>query len=324
MGRIIKAGSTDQSIEIYIIDSSDGTPETGVVFDTAGIDLKYRREGATVVSITEADLVTPALDDAHADGGFLAIGNGSYRLDLPDAAVAAGADSVVVFGTVTGMIVLPVTIQLVDVDLQDTIRAGLTALPAAAADAAGGLPISDAGGLDIDAKLAATNEVTAARMGALTDWIDGGRLDLLLDAILLDTGTTIDDLVDDLESRLGTPSDLGSGASIAANLADIEAQTDDIGVAGAGLTDLGGMSTTMKGQVNTEVDGAFTTQMADSTVADGTIPTREQAILAIIRFLMERSISSTTMTVYKEDGTTAVMVFTLDDAADPTSITRAT
>jgi hypothetical protein len=62
-----------------------------------------------------------------------------------------------------------------------------TALPNAAADAAGGVPISDAGGLDLDAKLANTNEVTAARMGALTDWINGGRLDLLLDAILVDT-----------------------------------------------------------------------------------------------------------------------------------------
>jgi len=55
-------------------------------------------------------------------------------------------------------------------------------LPNALPDAAGGLPISDAGGLDLDAKLANTNEVTAARMGALTDWINGGRLDLLLDA----------------------------------------------------------------------------------------------------------------------------------------------
>lgn len=34
--------------------------------------------------------------------------------------------------------------------------------------------------------------------------------------------------VDDLETRLGTPSDLGSGATVAANLVDIEAQTDDI------------------------------------------------------------------------------------------------
>ena len=54
------------------------------------------------------------------------------------------------------------------------------------ADAAGGLPISDAGGLDLDSKLANTNEVTAARMGALTDWINGGRLDLILDIIAAD------------------------------------------------------------------------------------------------------------------------------------------
>lgn len=61
-------------------------------------------------------------------------------------------------------------------------NAGFSALPDAAADAAGGLPISDAGGLDLDAKLANTNEVTAARMGSLTDWVDGGRLDLILDS----------------------------------------------------------------------------------------------------------------------------------------------
>ena len=36
--------------------------------------------------------------------------------------------------------------------------------------------------------------------------------------------------------RLGTPSDLGGGATVAANLSDIEGQTDDIGIAGAGLT----------------------------------------------------------------------------------------
>lgn len=47
---------------------------------------------------------------------------------------------------------------------------------------------------------------------------------------------TIDNLVDDLESRLGSPSNLGSGATVAANLVDIEAQTDDIGAAGVGLT----------------------------------------------------------------------------------------
>lgn len=42
----------------------------------------------------------------------------------------------------------------------------------------------------------------------------------------------------DLQSKLGTPSDLGGGATVAANLVTIEGQTDDIGAAGAGLTAL--------------------------------------------------------------------------------------
>ena len=156
MSYIFKKGATSQSIEVYIVDSTDGTPETGVVFNTAGIDLKYRRKDAAVVSITEADLTSPALTDTWESGGFLEIGNGVYRLDLPDAALAsaAGIDRVVVFGTVTGMVVLPVTIHLTDIDLNDAVRGGMTALPDANADAAGGLPISDGGGLDIDTFLA--------------------------------------------------------------------------------------------------------------------------------------------------------------------------
>src|SRR3990167_8465553 len=144
--RQIKKDSTNRSVDLYIIDSTDGTPETGVVFDTAGIDLKYRRDLSAVVSVTEATLA--ALTTAHTDGCFLTIGNGVYRFDLPDAAWATGADHVTIFGTVTGMIVLPVTVQLVDFDPENGVRLGLTALPNAAADAAGGLQISDAGGLD--------------------------------------------------------------------------------------------------------------------------------------------------------------------------------
>lgn len=112
--RQIQKGSVDRSVDLYIIDSTDGTPEVGVLYNTAGIDLKYRRDLSAVVSITEATLA--ALTTAHTDGGFLEIGNGVYRLDLPDAAWATGADHVTIFGTVTGMIVLPVTVQLVAYD----------------------------------------------------------------------------------------------------------------------------------------------------------------------------------------------------------------
>ena len=146
--RVVKAGTVDVSVVIRIIDSTDGTPETGVVWNTAGIDLQYRREGAVSTAITEATLA--ALTTAHMDGGFLHIGNGYYRLDLPDAACAAGVTGAMIHGTVTGMVVIGEYIQLVAYDPFDGVRQGLTALPNAAADAAGGLPISDAGGLDMD------------------------------------------------------------------------------------------------------------------------------------------------------------------------------
>lgn len=68
-----------------------------------------------------------------------------------------------------------------------------------------------------------------------------------------------------LLSRLGTPSNLGGGATVAANLADIEAQTDDIGAAGAGLTAaddailtaIGALNNLSAAQVNAEVDAAL-------------------------------------------------------------------
>lgn len=137
----IKAGTTDQSVYLRIVDATDGTPETGVVYNTSGIDLWYRRTGGAKVSITEASLL--ALTDAHSDGGFLHVGDGLYRLDLPDAAVAAGATSVLVGGTVTGMVVVETLVPLVAYDGQDTVRLGLTALPNAAAGASGGLPTVD-------------------------------------------------------------------------------------------------------------------------------------------------------------------------------------
>lgn len=108
--RQIKAGSTDVSVVCRAIDSTDGTPETGFDHATTGIDLKYRREGAANVDITEASLA--ALTTAHTDGGVEQIGNGYFRLDLPDAAVASGATGVMVHGTATGMVIIGCYVEL--------------------------------------------------------------------------------------------------------------------------------------------------------------------------------------------------------------------
>ena len=74
--------------------------------------------------------------------------------------------------------------------------------------------------------------------------------------------------------------------------------------------------------INAQVDSAFTTQMADSVATDGTIATREQALYQILQFLTERSVSGTTVTVRKVDGSTSLFTLTLDDGTTPTDITR--
>jgi len=102
----ITAGSTDVSISIYAR-SSTGAALTGKV--AADFALTYRRAGANV-SISLSNLT--ALTDAHTDGGILEVGNGEYRLDLPDASCAAGVNQVSVGGTVAGGVVLGYPIAL--------------------------------------------------------------------------------------------------------------------------------------------------------------------------------------------------------------------
>jgi hypothetical protein len=43
----------------------------------------------------------------------------------------------------------------------------------------------------------------------------------------------------------------------------------------------------------------------------------------LVQFLLERSVSSTTLTVKKPDGSTTLFTLTLSDATNPVSITRA-
>lgn len=82
-------------------------------------------------------------------------------------------------------------------------------------------------------------------------------------------------------------------------------------------------STVTTAEVNAEVvDVIRTDVIPDSVATDGTRPTVAQALLMVTRFLMEKGVSGTTVTVKKEDGSTSSMTFTLDDGSAPTSITR--
>lgn len=198
-----------QKIGVQMVSASDGSAFTGSV----------------TVAVT-GDAGTQATGSVGS-GACTHEGNG-YHTYAP--AQAETNYDLIAF-TFTGTGAIPATVQVFTTSLNphDTVRAGLTALPNAAADAAGGLPISDAGGLDLDSKLANTNEVTAARMGALTDWINGGRLDLLLDAVLEDTGTTLDAFIQAIKAKTdGLPSDPADASVVAGLIAAVQAVADAV------------------------------------------------------------------------------------------------
>lgn len=136
--------------------------------------------------------------------------------------------------------------------------------------------------------LADTEAVLADTNELQTDWTNAGRLDTILDAVLADTEAAIPVLTD-----------------TEAILADSEAI----------LTDSEAVL------VDTEAS-LWTTQMADSVAADGTIATREQAMYMLLQFMTERSYSGTTVQVKKVDGSTNLFSCTISDDTTPTSITR--
>lgn len=95
----INKAATDQSLDIGpILDSTDGTVLTGLVYNTASLACYYRR-GATG-TLTALTLATQTVGGAHTDGGFVEISatnaDGMYRLDFSDAILATGEDRAMV------------------------------------------------------------------------------------------------------------------------------------------------------------------------------------------------------------------------------------
>lgn len=92
-----KAGSVDLSIVVTLIKTSDNTKMTGIAH--GALTAYYYRPGAAAAVAISLSALTN-LNDAHADGGWKEISSanmpGLYRLDLPDAALAAGAEGVVI------------------------------------------------------------------------------------------------------------------------------------------------------------------------------------------------------------------------------------
>lgn len=136
------------------------------------------------------------------------------------------------------------------------------------------------------------------------------------------TKTTFDALNDVSSADVNAQCDTAisdAALATAAALATVDTNVDSI------LVDTG---TTIPASITAlndiSVADILTTQMTESYATDGAAPTLAQAQFAVQQFLQETNVSGTTLTVKKLDGSTTAMTFTLDDATNPTSLTRAT
>lgn len=140
--RQIFGGATSEVWTVYIQDSTAGAGKTGLVYNTASLTCYYKRnKAAAAVSVTLANITTLG---TFVSGGFKEVDAtnmpGVYEFHPPDAAIAASAESVsFLFNGAAGMSSLPLEVEIMAVNFQNSVRMGMTALPNAAAEAAGGL-----------------------------------------------------------------------------------------------------------------------------------------------------------------------------------------
>ena len=107
--------------------------------------------------------------------------------------------------------------------------------------------------------------------------------------------------------------------------AEVESEVDDALGAGTGtaLTAIP-WNAAWDTEVQSEVTDALTVALTEGYATDGSTASVAQLLYMIWSALAEFAISSTTITAKKLDGSTTAMTFTLDDATNPTSRTRAT
>lgn len=258
------------------VDSTDGvTAETGLTISQA--DVRLSKNGGAFAQKNDANAAT------HMENGYY-----SCALNTTDTGTLGRLRAAV---NESGALPVWQDFMVVPANVYDSLVGGSDNLQVHAAEISAGL---------ITATALADNAITAAKIAA--DAI--GASELATDAV----------------------SEIQSGLATAAALATVDSIVDailvDTGTTIPGL--IAALNNLSAAEVNAEmVDVVATDVIADSVPADGSRPTMRQALLMITRFLMEKSVSGTTVTVKKEDGSTASMTFTLDSATSPTSITRA-
>ena len=222
---------------------------------------------------TVADAIKAVTDNLPDSGALSSLATASAL-----ATVDTNVDSVLVDTGTT----IPATLSTIDgkVDTVDTVADAIKAVT-------DNLP--DSGAL--------SSLATASALAT----VDGN-----VDAILVDTGTTLPATLSTIEGKVDTVD----------TVVDSISSTLSSGVTVASISD---------GAIGADAvaDIWSTTALAESYASDGSTGTPAQLLYMIQQATTEFAISGTSLTVKKVDGSTTAGVWTLDDASAPTSRTRA-
>lgn len=88
----INKGAANPTVRVKVVDNPAGTPETSVSAASTGLALWYERERGGRTTFTAFNLANTSA--SWTAGGIAHISDGYYRMDLPDAAVTTGANTV--------------------------------------------------------------------------------------------------------------------------------------------------------------------------------------------------------------------------------------
>ncbi|HSG69801.1 MAG TPA: hypothetical protein VLA12_05270 [Planctomycetaceae bacterium] len=241
-------------------DTDFKTREESVVYNQAGLDLVWNF--ITTAGAFTQTAVTPT--DTAGAYDWVNQGNGMYTIEIPATGGGTINNDTEGVGWFTGFAtgILPwrgptigfrasgLNDALIDSAYSTTRGLAGTALPNAAADAAGGLPISDAGGLDIDTQL--------------------GKL-----VGTLATGTH-NPQSGDAFARLGAPAGASVSADVAAVKVDtaatlLDTGTDGVVVAAASKTGYSLTATTGLGNQTADITGNLSGSVGSVTGAVGSV-----------------------------------------------------
>lgn len=176
MNEIRKNGETSVRLRVTLYDSASPTGGglTGLLFSTTGLIIStvceneatataYTAAGSTIETVTTlGTYAAPTATKCRFREVDATNHPGLYEIQLADARFAvSGARQLTISITAPGMVQQDYKVQLLAVDLYDTVRAGLTALPNAVAEASGGLITrgSGTGQLIVTSGLASANAV---------------------------------------------------------------------------------------------------------------------------------------------------------------------